>query len=98
MYDKTEEFEQQIAPTIQKLKAECFQNGVPLFLSCAVKDTQSTTEYISEMVSPAQLGVDLADDRIAEMVKMLNGFVAVPEAKPLELEFEVEQQLHTSEE
>lgn len=97
MFNKEEIFNQEIAPIVQELKSACFKQGIPMFLSCAVKDAKPDTEYINEMVSPSQLNVTLGDDKIAEMVKILNGFVAVPETKPLELEFDVEQRLQPTE-
>ena len=98
MFNKEEAFNQEIAPIVQSLKSACFKQGIPMFLSCAVRNENHDTEYISEMISPAQLEVALKNDRIAEMVKVLNGFVAVPETKPLELEFDVEREIRTADE
>ena len=90
MYDKTEYFEETIMPMIQKLKAECFAAKIPLFVSCAVKDTGDATEYRNEMISEAQVcDCKLSDNKLTEYAKILNGFIAVPEEAPLELEFEL---------
>lgn len=88
MFDKSQIYEEEIRPLVLRLKTLCGAHNIPVLISCAVKDNGTETLYENEMLSVAQAGCELKEDKIAEMIKMMNGFIAVPEERPLEMDFE----------
>lgn len=90
MYDQSEKYSAEIAEMVFELRKKCFEAGIPFFVSCAVSDDGKHTEYVNDMISPADIDKKLSQDKIAEYVKMLNGFIAVPEQRPAEMEIDMD--------
>lgn len=72
-FDKKAIYKTQIEPIIHELKRVCNLEKMPMFVTVAVKDNGSETEYKNEMVL-ASSGRHLADNRIASILLKLNGF------------------------
>lgn len=70
----------EIQPMIKALKDVCAQNNIPMFIALAEKeDGENATSYYTEILSPAVLGMNLANDKISPMLKVVNeGFDLVP--------------------
>ena len=84
---KKAEFDETIRPLILSLRAACNVAGIPMFLSCVIPGEKGEREeYVNEMLSPSVVNCSLADDKIAEFVKILNGFHAVPDVETIEVE------------
>lgn len=74
-YDKKDIFDSEIQTHLSKLVSLCYEKGLPCFVSVAVSNTESGgTEYISDLVSPGKIGIELNDDHISRHVNVLNGF------------------------
>lgn len=90
-YDKSFEFTEEISPLLNELKKKCLVHGVPMITVFAIKNDNMGTEYANEMLSAMQVSRNLTDNKIAEIVKILNGFIAVPDDNPLEMDFEFDK-------
>lgn len=84
-FDKTAAYENNIIDIVNKLRAECSRNGIPMFVSVCIKNTPKETIYKNEMVSAVSSGVNLTDDKFIDFVNVLNGFTTVP--KKTEFDF-----------
>lgn len=75
VYDKHEIFLKEIVPIIKKLKIACNLNKLPMFITVAVANDESGTQYESDAIH-ASTELNLKDDRIANLMLLLNGFEA----------------------
>ena len=73
---------------IKELKQFCTLEGIPMFITFALENTDEGTAYLSDMINPDLINVDLKDNKINEMVKVLNGFDVVPKNTPLEIDMD----------
>ena len=73
---------------IASLKKFCAENNLPMFLTIAIKNTETETKYMNDQLDPALLGVELYDDHIHEHLKILMGFTVVSKDVPIELDFD----------
>lgn len=88
-FDKSVVVKKEIAPLIKNIKEICLREQIPMFVSIAAKD-MGNTEYVNEMLSPVSLGIQLSNDKISPMLKVVNdNFDVVPKHlhEPLEIEF-----------
>ncbi len=84
---KKVQFEEEISPLILQLRAACNVAGIPMFLSCVIPEEDGSQErHINEMISPAVVNCTLKNDKIAEYVKVFNGFHTVPSIDTMEVE------------
>ena len=72
-YDHNE-MKKEIQKKMKEFKAFCAEFDIPMFMTVALKNTDKETEYLSEMVDPVLMGIDLTDDHIHEYLKILKGF------------------------
>lgn len=89
-YDRTDVVKKEIIPLIKNLKEICLREQIPMFVSFASRDTGAETDYLNEMLSPVSLGIQLSNDKISPMLKVVNdNFDVVPKSlhEPLEIEF-----------
>lgn len=77
-YSKMNEYDNEIKELVKKLLIQCDKHSIPVFLTMAVGDSSTGTSYITEMLSPAALGVKLKDDKIAKHALVVDGFEVVP--------------------
>ena len=73
VYDKNKEYLEEIAPIIKELKIACNLLKLPLFLTVAVANNEEGTEYKNDAIH-ASADVCLKEDRIADIILLLNGF------------------------
>lgn len=89
-YDKRKTYDDIIAEKVNTLSALCYQNGIPVFISTAVANTEDgKTEYRNEYVSPEKAGVRLTDDQLSRHVNILNGFMTILPSKMDEIDIGV---------
>ena len=74
---------------INEIKMICGTHSIPMFMTFAMKNENDKTEYMSELVDPVLLGLNLYDDHIHEHMKILRGFTVVSANNPLEIECDV---------
>lgn len=89
IFDKTEIYENGIIDIVNKLRAECNRNGIPMFVSLCIKNTPKESVYKNEMVSAASSGINLTDDKFIDFVNVLNGFTTIPKKTELDFSDEV---------
>lgn len=85
--DDNNEVLNEIYLKIKDIKNICYKNSIPMFFTCVKNDDGKKTEYYSEMLSAAITSRKLADDKIAGMSNVLNGFMTVPPHGLTEIEF-----------
>lgn len=81
IFDKTKEFDEEIKPLIEKIDIKCREKRIPYFFTCAIKNNETGTQYSSNMLSSVKSGRNLENDVIAEGIKVLRGYHAVPSNK-----------------
>lgn len=91
-FDMREIYQEKIAPQVKKLRSDCYNYGIPMIAVFAVKDDGQETEYEKAMASAGLTDRCLADNRIADIVNVLAGFRTVPPDKPMDLDFDVQQE------
>ena len=72
--DRKTEFIENIKQAIRDLKKLCLNNSAPMFVTVYVPGKD---EYISDMVSPSVLGIDIKPDLISGHLNVANGFHTV---------------------
>ena len=60
---------------IKELKEYCIKAGLPMFATVYIPEKE---EYVSDILSPTVLGVELNPDRITEHLNVANGFLTSP--------------------
>lgn len=73
-YDYKKEFKTECLPHIIKLKQFCLAHGIPFYMTFAVKNTKSETEYMTSKQIPPESGLDLHDDMIRKIILAERGF------------------------
>lgn len=71
IYDKKKYFKSKLEPLIRDLKLHCNMEHMPMFITVAVKNDNSGTEYASDMVL-AGSGTELKENRISKILLELN--------------------------
>lgn len=73
-YDYKKEFKAQCLPHIIKLKQWATSYGVPFYMTFAVKNSKTETEYMTSKQIPPETGLELADDMIRKIILAERGF------------------------
>ncbi len=73
-YDRTHDFENEVAPLLQELKRVCNINRIPMFVCVATKNTPEGATYKSDILSPAQFDLKLKENYFSDFLNILNGF------------------------
>ena len=56
---------------------------IPFFFIAAIENTEDRTEYFCETITPGAMGIRLAEDKIADHLKLQNhGFIMVLDIDP----------------
>nr|WP_303180680.1 hypothetical protein [Lachnoclostridium phocaeense] len=74
-YNKMDVYDEKIRPLIDELKKTCILEQMPMFVTIAVENDATYTSYKSDMVL-AGSGVSLTDNRISDLLLILNHFDA----------------------
>ena len=77
IYNKTKEYNEQIKPLLEKLDMACERLSVPYFATFATENSDTETKYQNSSRTPAPLKLELADNKIIDHIKVLNGFEVV---------------------
>ena len=72
-YDRREQFEKIILPSVQEIMSLCSSMGIPAFMTFAVANSDEGTIYERRIVH-AIAKQDLKDDALAALLLKLNGF------------------------
>mgnify|MGYP004463016311 FL=1 len=82
-FSKKETYDSKIKPLVKKIMLMCDEYNVPMFMTFAVKNSASGTEYVNEMRSAAACDTVLTNDRLVKLALILNDFEVVSEiSKP----------------
>ena len=76
-YDKRKEYEAHIAPAVKDLKLQCYAHKMPMFVTVAVANSETGTEYMSDMVMGAT-DIHLSKNQIMSLLLNLNGLDVEP--------------------
>ena len=80
-FDKTDVFNSTINEKVQELIQLCNAEQMPIFVSIAVANNASGTEYRNDMFASATNDIFLKDDKFPDFVNVMNGFRTVPPSK-----------------
>lgn len=101
MYDKREEFKQIEATLLKDLRVACNRLDIPFIWVAPVYDDGNGTEYkvaldsnkemkeniqyACDALTPGSMGIELKDDLIRDIIKVLNGYKVVTDYNPIVL-------------
>lgn len=72
-YDKSDVYENEIAPRVKDLMLICLEHRMPMFFTVADKNDAHSTSYRTSVLH-APTNIHLTDNRIAQALLFLNGF------------------------
>jgi hypothetical protein len=79
-FDNTEAYETTIAPIVAELEKACYRAKVPMFASFAVQGDRKGTCYRNSYLSPCSVRKTLANDQMAQHIRVVQGYkVIAPE-------------------
>lgn len=82
-YDKSEIFNEHIAPLIDRIDGLCATYQIPFFFTAAVKNNAAGTKYENRGRTAIPLGITLMNDLLANHMMVCNGFdVVFPDVIP----------------
>ncbi len=73
IYEISTEQKAQIEGKIKELLAACQVAGVPMFVSCAIANSETETTYLREVYSPQANEISLSDDHIRKHMLIASG-------------------------
>lgn len=73
-YDYKKEFKAECLPHIIKLKQFAMSHGIPFYMTFAVKNSKTETEYMTSKQIPPENGLELTDDMIRKIILAERGF------------------------
>lgn len=74
IYDFSKDFKTECLPYIIKMKQFCVSRGIPFYMTFAIKNDKSNTEYMTIKQIPPEVEMDLADDMIRKIILAERGF------------------------
>lgn len=74
VYDKKQEYEEEIAPIVTELKRACIKHHLPFFFTTCVANDECNSEYVKEIYSSLTSGVELSEDYFVNLIKVMCGF------------------------
>lgn len=87
-------YNEQIAPHLKEIKRICGIEKIPFFAIFELDDKASVDkdgvldyQYETEVLSPGFLGVKASNDKVTQMISVVNGFDVVPPREQLEIFF-----------
>lgn len=88
IFDKTEVFDESIAPKIEEIIQICNREHIPIFISACVKNTEESSEYKTDMFASASNNIHLKNDLIPRFVNVTNGFTTIPPTDIIDIDFD----------
>lgn len=88
-YDQAEVYKSTIQPMIKELEKVCYQNGIPIFVACAVGEDGKHTAYQYAHMGPTNLNMTLSDDKLADFVRVIQGYRVIAPEDQAEITFDV---------
>ncbi len=85
-YDKSKEIKECLIPKLKELENICVSFEIPYFVSFAVKDTDTSTQYLTKSLTPASKNVILNNDIFPRLINVTNGFETVAKKGIREIE------------
>jgi len=76
-FDKQDIYERYIKNKIEEISIICRKNNIPFFASFCVKNDTDDSVYRNELLSAGGANIALADDKMAEYIKITRGYKAV---------------------
>jgi len=76
-FDKQDMYERYLKSKVEEISIICRKNNIPFFVSFCVKNNEEGSEYKNELLSAGGINVILADDKLAEHIKITRGYKAV---------------------
>ena len=74
IYDFSKDFKADCLQHIIQLKAFCVARGIPFYMTFAIKNTKSATDYMTIKQIPPEVDMELADDMIRKIILAERGF------------------------
>ena len=85
-YSRQDEYNNEIKQHVKEILLLCDKYQIPVFMTFAVGNNRSNTDYITETLSASAEDVVLAEDRISKYILIGCGFDIVPAKKELTYE------------
>lgn len=77
-FNKKKEYDKNIKKKVEEIKRICNDLDIPCFMTFCVESTEKKTTYETEYLSPGQKQQVLRNNRFADYVNIMNGFVTTP--------------------
>lgn len=74
-YDATKAWDENIAETMEKLTDACREHKIPFIMFAAVKNDETSTNYVYDGLSPEDAGLKLYDDKITNRLNTIRNYV-----------------------
>lgn len=87
-FNREECFEENIQQIVEELVLKLKHYNLPFGLVVAVKNSQKSTKYITELNGAVPMGLRLADDKFPEIINVMRGFQTIPPAEMTEMEMD----------
>lgn len=89
-FNKTEIYNTQIKPLVQKVVNICSANDMPMFFACCTQNDENKSEYIKECVSPQSHDIRLSQDYFSNLIAVTLGFVTYPPVETPNISYDEE--------
>lgn len=86
-FNKKKIYEEQIFDKINELKLLCNSEKIPMFFACAIESNDKKTIYETEYVGSKSNEIELKDDKITNLINVMNGFETIPSQKIIEIDY-----------
>lgn len=77
VFDTSTLYRECIQPLMKRIEAICCHNHIPMFAAFAIKEDENGTDYKYVYLSPTSVENDLKDDRLADFVRIMQGYQVV---------------------
>lgn len=73
IYDKSDVYKREVKPLIDNIKKVCVVNNIPIFISCAISNSEEKTEYKTDGIMTGSAGINLKNDKLEDFLMVLRG-------------------------
>lgn len=85
--ERREVYQEKVKPIVENLERTCYREKIPMFASFAVFDDKKKTEYENVMLSPTTINFRLSDDKIADFIRVIQGYRTISPGDDTEFQF-----------